>query len=157
MSLEVDILPIAPDEPSTVELADRIEGVSGEWSPFAKLHGFSIDRVSLSTAALPAGWRDRLVKVQNDNTAAIGGTPRFTGWRLEPHDLCVAKLVALREKDANFVASLLAAGLVDPTVIAARLDHLSPEHDRAAERAKFLARFLGLNSPTDTPTRIPAS
>ena len=50
----------------------------------------------------------------------VAGTPRFTGWCLEPHDLCVAKLVALREKDANFVASLLAAGLVDPTVIAAR-------------------------------------
>jgi hypothetical protein len=32
MSLEVDILPIAADEPSTVELADRIEGVAGEWS-----------------------------------------------------------------------------------------------------------------------------
>lgn len=93
--------------------------MAGEWSPFEELHGFSIDGVSLSTAALPAGWRG-LVKVQNDNTAAIGGTPRFTGWCLEPHDLCVAKLVALREKDANFVASLLAAGLVDPTVIAAR-------------------------------------
>ncbi len=46
MSLEVDILPIAPDEPSTVELADRIEGVSGEWSPFEELHGFSIDGVA---------------------------------------------------------------------------------------------------------------
>jgi hypothetical protein len=136
MSLEVDILPIAADEPSTVELADRIEGVAGEWSPFEELHGFSIDGVSLSTAALPAGWRDRLVKVQNANTAAIGGTPRFTGWCLERHDLCVAKLVALREKDANFVASLLAAGLVDPTVIAARLDHLDPVHALAAERAK---------------------
>ena len=101
-----------------------------------ELHGFSIDGVSLSTAALPAGWRDRLVKVQNDNTAAIGGTPRFTGWCLEPHDLCVAKLVALREKDSNFVASLLAAGLVDPTVIAARLDRLEPVHALAAERAR---------------------
>ena len=77
----------------------------------------------------------RLVKVQNANTAAIGGTPRFTGWCLERHDLCVAKLVALREKDANFVASLLAAGLVDPTVIAARLDRLDPLHALAGERA----------------------
>ena len=30
MSLEVDILQIAPDEATTVELADRIEGVAGE-------------------------------------------------------------------------------------------------------------------------------
>ncbi len=74
----------------------------------------SIDGVSLSTAALPAGWRDRLVKLQNANTAANGGTPRFTGWCLEPHDLCVAKLVALRGRDANFLASLLAAGATSP-------------------------------------------
>ncbi len=78
MSLEVDILPIAPDEPSTVELADRIEGVAGEWSPFEELHGFSIDGVSLSTAALPTGWRDRLVKVQNatqQRSVARRGSP----------------------------------------------------------------------------------
>jgi hypothetical protein len=136
MSLEVDILPIAQDEPTTVELADRIEGVAGEWSPFEELHGFSIDGVSLSTAALPAGWRDRLVRVQNENTAAIGGSPQFTGWCLDRHDLCVSKLIALREKDTNFVAALLAAGLVDPDVIRARLADVAPEHSPAAQRAE---------------------
>ena len=35
--------------------------------------------------------------------------------------LCVAKLSAFREKDRNFVAALLDAGLVDDAVIAARL------------------------------------
>lgn len=66
------------------------------------------------------------MKVQNDNTAAIGGEPRFTGWCLERHDLCVAKLVALREKDTNFVAALIEARLVDPEVIHGRLEHLDP-------------------------------
>ncbi len=47
MSIEVDILPIAPHEPSTVALADRIEGVAGEWSTFEELHGFNIDGVDL--------------------------------------------------------------------------------------------------------------
>lgn len=96
MSLEVDILPIADTEETTAELADRIEGVAGEWSPFEQTHGFSIDGVSLVTAALPSGWRERLVKVQNDNTAAIGGEPRFTGWCLERHDSLVATRTAHR-------------------------------------------------------------
>lgn len=137
MSLEVDILPIADDEATTAELADRIEGVAGEWSTFEDAHGFGIDGVSLETAALPDGWRDRLVKVQNDNTAAtIGGNPRFTGWCLERHDLCAAKLVALREKDTNFVAALIDAGLVDPRLIDERLGRLDGRHAVAAQRAR---------------------
>jgi hypothetical protein len=44
-----------------------------------------------------------------------------TGWCLDKEDLCVAKLCAFREKDQNFVAALISAGLVDPAVIASRL------------------------------------
>lgn len=94
MSLEVDILPIAADELAIRELADRIEGVAGEWSPFEDLHGFCIDGASLETAILPTSWPQRLVKVENDNTASPSGEFRYTGWCLEAHDLCVAKLIA---------------------------------------------------------------
>lgn len=111
MSIEVDILPIADSNEETARPADLIEGVAGEFSPFEKLHGFSIDGVDLDTAVLPDGWRDRLVKVQNANTAAPAGEPRFTGWCLDKEDLCTAKLIALREKDRNFVAALLDADL----------------------------------------------
>lgn len=107
MSVEVDILPVAADNDETARLADLIEGVAGVFSPFEELHGFSIDGVDLETSALPAGWRDRVVKVQNANTAAPSGEPRFTGWCLDKEDLCVAKLCALREKDRNFVTALL--------------------------------------------------
>jgi hypothetical protein len=70
MSVEVDILPIADGNHETARLADLIEGVAGEFSPFEELHGFSLDGVDLETSALPDGWRDRLVKVQTANTAA---------------------------------------------------------------------------------------
>ena len=63
MSAEIDILPIADDNDETSRLADIIEGVAGEFSPFEELHGFSIDGVDLTTSALPASWRDRLVIV----------------------------------------------------------------------------------------------
>ena len=101
MSVEVDILPIANSNDETAHLADLIEGVAGEFSTFEQLHGFSIDGVDLETSTLPDGWRDRLVKVQNVNTAAPAGQPQFTGWCLDKEDLCVAKLCAFREKDRN--------------------------------------------------------
>ena len=87
-SVEIDILPIADDNTETARLADLIEGVAGEFSPFEELHGFSIDGVDLSTSALPTSWRSRLVKVQNGNTAAPDGEPQYTGWCLDKEDLC---------------------------------------------------------------------
>jgi hypothetical protein len=98
MSVEIDILPIADDNAETERLADLIEGVAGEFSPFEELQGFSIDGVVLSTSALPTGWRGRLVKVQNANTATPDGEPQYTGWCLDKEDLCVAKPCAFLEK-----------------------------------------------------------
>ena len=98
MSVEIDILPIADGNDETARLADLIEGVAGEFSTFEQLHGFSIDGVDLKTSVLPARWRDRLVRVQNANTAAAAGQPQFTGWCLDKEDLCVAKLCAFRER-----------------------------------------------------------
>lgn len=140
MSVEVDILPVAVDDEETARLSDLIEGVAGEFSPFEELNGFSIDGVDLETSALPAGWRDRLVKVQNANTAGPSGEPQFTGWCLDKEDLCVAKLCALREKDRNFVIALLGVGLVDPEIILARLLAVEDRHRAAAHRA---ATWLG--------------
>ena len=84
---------------------------------------------------MPQGWRDRLVKVQNANTAAASGEPQFTGWCLDKEDLCAAKLCALREKDRNFVAALLRADLVDLGTIIDRLSTVEPRHREPAERA----------------------
>lgn len=136
MSSEVDVLPISASDAETSDLADAIEGVAGEWSPFQEQHGFSIDGVDLQTATLPDGWRDRLVKVQNANTAAPSGTPQFTGWCLDKEDLCVAKLCAYREKDLKFVAALADAGLVDPRVILERLSLVPTERQPAARRPR---------------------
>jgi hypothetical protein len=134
-SVEVDVLPITDDTGEIARLADELEGAAGEFSPFEQLHGFSIDGVDLQTSALPDGWRDRLVKVQNENTAAPSGKPQFIGWCLDKEDLCVAKLCALREKDQNFVDALITADLVDPQVIATRLVTVPERYRRASQRA----------------------
>jgi hypothetical protein len=135
MSVEIDVLPIADTDEETERLADLIAGVAGEFSSFEQTHGFSIDGVDMTTSALPAGWRERLVRVQNANTAAPNGTPQFTGWCLDKEDLCVAKLCALREKDQNFVAALLDAGLVDAGLVAERLPTVPKQFQAGSARA----------------------
>ncbi len=142
MSRECDILPIADTDQETARLADVIEGVAGEWSPFEEQHGFSIDGVDLTTVVFPDGWRTRLVKVQNANTAGPTGHPWFTGWCLEPHDLCAAKLCAGREKDLNFVRALIEAKLVDRVVIRERLGLVERQYEGPTQRAAdWLASF----------------
>lgn len=136
MSMEIDIVPIADDNEETIRLGDLIEGTAGELSPFESAHGFSIDGVDLSTSALPEGWRDRLVEVQNANTAAPSGEPEFIGFCLEKHDLCTAKLCAFREKDRNFVGALLDARLADADELAERLSQLPAEFSEAAAQAR---------------------
>jgi hypothetical protein len=136
MSIEVDILPLADTNEETARLADLIEGVAGEFSPFEQLHGFSIDGFDLTTSVLPEGWRDRLVKLQNANTAPPTGEPRFTGWCLDKEDLCVAKLIAFREKDVNFVGALLDDRLVDGDEVVRRLGAVATLHQAATQRAR---------------------
>ena len=136
LSREIDVLPIADTNEETMALADEIEGVAGELSLFEETHGYSIDGVDLSTSVLPAGWRDRLVKVQNANTAPACADGRFIGWCLDPHDLCVAKLCAFRTKDQNFVAALLDADLVEAAVVDERLATVPEEHHQSTVRAR---------------------
>jgi hypothetical protein len=70
MSVGIYLLPIADGDAEIKRLADLIEGAAGELSPFDELHGFGIDEVDLEASALLQGRSDRLVKVQNANTAA---------------------------------------------------------------------------------------
>jgi hypothetical protein len=140
-SMEVDILPITDDNDVTIELADLIVGAAGELSQFEQLHGFSIDGVDLTTSALPEGWRSRLIKVQNVNTAAPGGTPQFIGWCLDKEDLCVAKLCAFREKDRNFVDALIGARLVDGDVVIDRLSTVDGRYGSSIQRARDWLEF----------------
>jgi hypothetical protein len=75
------------------------------------VNGQQLEHIIRAGAALAAtreiGWRDRLVRVENENTGgAIGSC-------LEPYDLEVSKLSAGRGRNLSFVASLLRHRLVD--------------------------------------------
>ncbi len=110
-SMEADVYPI--DRP---DLSIQIDGAIGERSLFHETFGYYAHGVDETTATLPAGWRQRLVPIRNDNT---GGA---TGWCLEVHDLALSKLAAGRDKDIEFVRVLIAQRLAD----ADRLEQLLP-------------------------------
>lgn len=132
LSAEVDVLPDVEDFDTMVKLADLIEGVGGELSPFEELHGFALDGVDLTTCVLPLGWRDRLVEIRNDFTRDPVTGKQYAGLCLHPADLCVAKLCAGREKDRSFVAALFEARLVDRKVVKRRLEQMPAEHAEVA-------------------------
>jgi hypothetical protein len=134
-SMEVDILARGATVEDTKDNADRLSGAAGELSPFDVTHGFRLDGVDDSTAVVPADWESRLVVASNPETFDIVRQRQYTGWCLEPHDLCVAKLIAFREKDRRFVAALVKAGLVDTATIIARLATVPGDHAAAAANA----------------------
>lgn len=113
LSEEVDVAPMKDDDAQS--LTTELDAAIGEMSDFHETHGFHVQGVGRDTAVLPAGWTDRLVKVNNANTS------NRTGLCLEPHDLCVAKLIAGRVKDHQFVGALVEHGLVNRELIAERL------------------------------------
>ena len=87
----------------------------GELSSFHELHGIYAQGVSITTGVLPAGWRDRVVVLESSSTKP------GRGLCLEPHDLVISKLVANREKDHEFAAALLKAGLIKKATLLERV------------------------------------
>ena len=116
VSMEVDCYP--RDNP---ERADLIDGSIGELSPFHETFGYYAHGIGPETAALPSGWSRRVVRLENERTA---GT---VGLCLSPPDLAVSKLLAGREKDIEFVRSMLRAAIVDVATLKALAVELEPE------------------------------
>lgn len=94
------------------QLSGLIDGTLGELSPFHETSGYYAQRVEEGTAVLPSGWQGRLVPVCNPNTRGA------TGWCLEPHDLAIARLVAGRPKDLDYVrtAEVTGRSVKDPVL-----------------------------------------
>jgi hypothetical protein len=88
------------------ERADEIDAAIGELSPIHKTHGYYAHGVSPMTAILPAGWEQRLIRINNPNTGGV------TGLCLDVHDLVLSKYAAGREQDRDFNQAIVRAGLV---------------------------------------------
>ncbi|MBV8199337.1 MAG: hypothetical protein JOZ15_01815 [Acidobacteria bacterium] len=116
ISAEADLFPL--NHPDRAEL---IDGTIGELSPFHETFGYYAHGVAEETASLPAGWKRRLVVIQNDNTRGVRGLC------LEIHDLVVAKAIAGREKDVDFLQAAAEHSLADSAILLERLATVAVE------------------------------
>lgn len=137
-SQEADIYPM-----HRPELADLIDGSIGEESPFHATFGYYAKGFGPGTAILPAGWDQRLIKVQSERTNLM------IGYCLEPHDLAVSKLLAARPKDLDFVASMLCAGLLDIDVLLDRLDTTIAAPQLTARAKAWISGWQRRNADID--------
>jgi hypothetical protein len=132
MSMEADIYPLhRPD------LADLIDGAIGELSPFDGQFGYYAQGVDEGTAILPAGWKDRLIKIQNENT------DQKIGYCLEPHDLAASKLAAGRDKDWPFVNALLEYKLIAAATLLLRIEQLPVEPEEKIRLTGWVENHSG--------------
>jgi len=128
-SMEVDVATLDGDETKS----DLIDRNIGEGSQFHETYGFYAQGVSLKTAVLPTGWRDRLVVLDNERTRP------GRGLCLDPYDCVASKLAAGRSKDYEFSAALVKAGLIKLDVLTKRILQLEIDPGKRAEIATWLA------------------
>lgn len=129
-SVEVDLAAMSdPDG----RMADLIDGSIGEASMFHATFGYYAHGVVETTAILPSGWRDRLVRFETPGTNGV------TAWCLEPHDLWIAKAIAGRGKDIEFCKSLIDHQLVSGSKLRSRVDDVNGLDPRV--RAEILVRM----------------
>lgn len=112
-SIEVDVAAMRDDADG--RMADLIDGSIGEASMFHATFGYYAQGVVATTAVLPEGWRERLVRFESPGTNGV------VAWCLEPHDLWVSKAVAGRPKDLEFCRALAERALVSGARLRDRL------------------------------------
>lgn len=142
LSMEADVYPLrAP------ERAIEIDGALGDGSPFHEAFGFYAHGVGPETAKPPAGWQDRLVRVEIPPRAHSDRSP--IAYCLEPHDLVLAKCVAGRERDWEFAREALAADVVRSPPLFERIDTLPVDRQHRAHIRSMLEGIVGEQREND--------
>lgn len=122
-SVELDIYPAG-----SPGRAIEIDGSLGDGSAFHEAFGYYAHGVGPETAKAPTGWEQRLISVEIPRRPRSGRRP--IARCLEPHDLVLAKCVAGRDRDWEFAADALAAGLVDRATLVSRINDLPIDAER---------------------------
>ncbi|MHC4457623.1 MAG: DUF6036 family nucleotidyltransferase [Planctomycetota bacterium] len=118
-SIEVDMQPKnRPDK------ADLVDGALGELSQFYKTYDFYVHGLLIDGAAFPKGWERRAIPVVNEIS-----TRGKIGWCVQAHDLAASKLAAYREKDRDFVRTLLIEGMIVAKTLIERINMLKIDEE----------------------------
>lgn len=120
-SVEVDVAALKDSEG---RLADLLDGAIGEASMFHATFGYYVQGVVESTAILPSGWQNRLIRFETPGTSGV------VAWCLEIHDLWLSKASAGRPKDLEFCRALVQRGLVSGALLRERLGQITDLDDR---------------------------
>lgn len=140
-SMEVDLYPRA--DPARV---DAVDGVLGDGSLFAQTNGYYAHGVAPGTAKAPAGWMDRLVRVEIPSVV-LG--ENVVAHCMERHDMVLAKLVRGGERDVDYAKAALAAGLLEPGVLLARVPDLPVDEAIRRRVDKTVRALVGTEWPRD--------
>ena len=109
MAASVDVDAFGKSDPARIfELARAL----GQGSPFEVEHGYYLDPISPRLATLPAGWEERLVRIELE--------PDLAAWFLEPNDAAVSKYARMEPRDREWIRPGLQAGILSLPIIDAR-------------------------------------
>jgi hypothetical protein len=139
VSIEADVYPRV-----TPAKAEEIDGALGDGSQFQATFGYYAHGVGPETAKAPTGWEERLVRVEVPRRPSEVGT--VIALCLEVHDLVLAKCVAGRDRDWDFAATALGAGLVDFSRLVAGVEDLPVD---VAGRKHVKAMLDGIRTRED--------
>jgi hypothetical protein len=137
---EIDLY--VPDIADQENVSDQIEGSIGQGSSFHNQYGYYADGVSSGTSVMPRDWPLRATSYEGL------GCPGVTAIVPEQNDVALAKLVAWREKDRDWLCSGLRAGLFSLDQMHLRLDRMpesAPAFDELLRRLSSLAATCGID------------
>jgi Nucleotidyltransferase of unknown function (DUF6036) len=140
-SIEADVYPRA--NPAK---AEEIDGAIGDGSQFQVTYGYYAHGVAPETAKAPAGWEDRLVRVEVPPRVGQEGT--VVALCLEVHDLVLAKCAAGRGRDWEFAEVALRAGIVEFPRLLGGVENMPLD---APRRRHINAMLEGIRARLDTP------
>jgi hypothetical protein len=140
-SIEADVYPRAAPAK-----AEQIDGAVGDGSQFQATYGFYAHGVGPETAKAPAGWEERLVRVEVPRRPGEDGV--VIALCLEVHDLVLAKCAAGRDRDWEFAEVALREEIVEFTRLLAAVDDLPLG---PARRERITAMLRGIRTRLDPP------
>ena len=109
MAMSLDVDAYGKSDPDRIfELAPTL----GEGSAFEAEYGNYLDAVSPRVATLPAGWEERLVRIELE--------PGLAAWFLEPNDAAVSKYARMEPRDREWIRAGLAAGILSLPITESR-------------------------------------
>ena len=135
---EIDVY--SPDAANEDDFSEMISGTIGKGSHFDRTFNYYADGVSSKTSKMPSDW---LVRAKDAGNLGIEGANVLVP---DINDIAIAKMMAWREKDRDWLQAGVRARILDPLKMQERLPLLPPLEVPAAEierRMQSVAAYGG--------------